>query len=426
MYIWLIGLNHRTAPVELREHLAWPAETLRDWLAALADLLPERAILSTCNRFELYAASSDPHLASQAFRRLLQAAPEVAWDAVEPALYRRIGLDAARHLFRVAAGLDSMILGEPEILGQVADAYDLAREAGAVGSYLSHLFQEALRVGKQARERTAIGRAPASVGSAAVHLLRQEVPDLTQRRALVVGAGAMARTAARYLRDARPAALAVVNRTPARGEALAREVQARLFPWNDLVPALAWADVAVVAVAAPQPVITAAHLQAAQRQRPGPRVLVDIGVPRNIAAEVAALPQVRLYDIDALQGLVDEGLARRQRAVPQVEGLVHQAVQEFNAWLQSRQVAPTLAALREQAEALRQQVLRRTLRRYPEARVDPAVVDEVTRILVEKWLQIPARNLHRLAREGRADPYDAVLRRLFELPTDRPSSPSSG
>ncbi|NPA07346.1 MAG: glutamyl-tRNA reductase [Chloroflexi bacterium] len=415
MYIWMLGLNHRTAPVALRERLAWPPEILQQWLADLADLLPERAILSTCNRFELYAVSTDPHLASQAFRRLLKAAPEVDWAEVEPALYRRIGLDAARHLFRVAAGLDSMILGEPEILGQVAGAYDLARQARAVGPYLSHMFQEALRMGKQARETTDIGRAPASVGSAAVHLLRQEVPDLAQRRALVVGAGAMARTAARYLRDLGLRDLAVVNRTLARAQALADEVVARVFPWQDLVAALAWADVAVVAVAAPQPVITPEVVRAALAQRPGPRHLVDIGVPRNIATEVATLPQVRLYDIDALQGIVDEGLARRQRAVPQVEALVHRAVQDFNAWLQSRRVAPTLAALRQQAEDLRQQVLRRTLRRYTDRTVDPEVLDEVTRILVEKWLQIPARNLHRLAREGRADPYDAVLRRLFEL-----------
>ncbi len=420
MYIWLIGLNHRTAPVALREHLAWPTAALQTGLDALADLAPERVILATCNRFELYGASQDPHVATEAMHRLAQLwGLSDLWEQVEAALYRRLGLDAARHLFRVAAGLDSMILGEPEILGQVGEAYTLARQAQAVGPYLSHLFQEALRVGKWAREATDIGRAPASVGSAAVHLLRHEVPALETRRALVLGAGAMARTAARYLRAEQPAALAVSNRTLARAQVLAAEVGARVFPWAERVAALTWADVVVTAVAAPQPVLTAAMLQAAQQQRPGPRWLVDIGVPRNIDPAARQVPQVRLYDIDALQGLVDEGLARRQRAVPQVEAAIAEAVQDFRAWLQARQVAPTLAALRQQAEALRQRTLQRTLRRFKNRTVDPEVLDEVTRIFVDKWLQIPARNLQRLAREGRADPYDAALRRLFEIERER-------
>lgn len=420
MQVVLYGMNHRTAPVALRERLAATPEQLRE-IAQAALQVPrgpkEVVVLSTCNRFEVYMAVETLEAAARGFNHLLRQRAAFSLQDIHEHLYRHTDRDAVRHLFRVAGGLDSMILGEPQILGQVREAWNTAREAGTVGPLLHRLFQQAVRAGKRVRQETALGQAPASVGSAAAHLVREHARP-QQHRALVVGAGSMARTAARYLQDLGFRHLAVMNRTATRAEALAREVGGRTFPWCDWATALAWADVVVVAVAAPHPILTPEDVAPALREGRHPLLLVDIGVPRNIEPRVADLPGVRLFDIDDLRGVVDSGLALRRKAVPQAETIVEEEVDAYMAWWQARMVAPTLQALYRRAEDVRREVLRRTLKRLQVNGDTEAVVDEVTRILVEKLLQVPARNLRHQALNGHGESYARILAELFELEKD--------
>ncbi len=417
MQVVLYGMNHRTAPVALRERLAAAPERL--WGATrAAHQVPqgpgEIAVLSTCNRFEVYMVVETLEAAARGFNHLVRELATFSLQDIHEHLYRHVDQEAVRHLFRVAAGLDSMVLGEPEILGQVREAWEAAREAGTVGPILHRLFQQAVTAGKRVRRETAIGQAPASVGSAAAHLVREHAHP-QRHRALVVGAGAMARTAARYLRDLGFRHLAVMNRTAARAQALAQEVQGRTFPWRDWPAALTWADVVVTAVAATQPILTPEDVAPTLREGGHPLLLVDIGVPRNIDPRVADLPGVHLFDIDDLRGVVDAGMALRRKAIPQAEAIVEEEMEEFMAWWRARMVAPTLQALYRQAEDVRREVLRRTLKRLQVNGDTEAVVDEVTRILVEKLLQVPARNLRHRALNGHGEAYAQVLAELFEL-----------
>jgi len=309
-----------------------------------------------------------------------------------------------------------MVLGESQILGQVGEAYDVARGVGATGPFLSRLFQMAVHVGKRARSETPIGRAHVSVASAAVHLLLETVSHMPQRRVLVVGAGQMGRLVARYFHSQGVRTLAVINRTFQRALDVAREVDGRAYPWGLLLPLLTWADIVVVTTGAVLPVISAEHVgMTVPFRNERPLILVDISVPRNVDLTVREIDGVQLFDIDDLKDVMAAGMNVRRQAVPMVEKLVDGVVVEYIRWQQARSVAPTISALYEHAEAVRRQVLERTLRRYHDTPVDEDVVEEVTRILVDKLLQIPARNLHLLAREGRVDGYDDALRRLFEI-----------
>ena len=421
MHVAVVGLNHRTALVELRERLAVDRDAMRMALglqfAADVPAPAERVILSTCNRFELYMAFDDPTHARTALLWLVAHVHGPALPNLEACLYEYQDREAARHLFRVACGLDSMILGEPQILGQVTAAYEVAREEQATGPFLSRLFQEAIRVGKRARAETEIGRAHASVGSAAVHQLQLLYPDLCDRRVLVVGAGTMARIVARYLHDLGVVQLAVINRTFHRARALAEEVGGTAHPWEALVERLAWADVIVVSTGAPSYLIHPAEVaQALARRAHRSLTIVDIGVPRNVHPDVGRMAGVTLMDIDALQSVVEEGLAVRRNAIPQVEALIEQAVEQFDRWRRSRVVAPTIAALYDHAEAIRRRELARTLKYLPSIREEERQHLEImTRNLVDKLLQPPTRRLQVLATQGDWRLYDTVIRQLFEL-----------
>ena len=420
MHITVVGMNHRTAPIALRERLAVPEKVLEGVLRGITrgnGLAPaECAVLSTCNRFEVYAVVPHPDEGLQVFNRVAREVATFSLQDVQDHVYTLSDAAAVRHLCRVAAGLDSMVLGESQILGQVVAAYELAQRARATGPLLSRLFQQAIHVGKRVRRETSIGQAPASVGSAAVHLLSREVPDLPERRVLVVGAGTMARTAARYLHDLGVSRLAIVNRTLQRGHQLATEVRARAYPWELLPVALQWADVVIVATAAPGYIVDETLLQQARAETSPPTLtIVDISVPRNVHPRVADLPFVRLFDIDDLRHIVDEGLALRRQAIPAAEYIIEAAVEEFTRWWRARSVAPTIAALYAHAEAVRQEVLTRTLRRLPPDASPEEVAEAVSRFLVDKLLQVPARNLRTLALNGDVDTYQAALTRLFEL-----------
>jgi glutamyl-tRNA reductase len=415
MHLLVIGLNHTTAALDLRGRLALADARLASALQALRDYAREGVILSTCNRTEVYALTGHQATGARSVKRFLTDQSGVSAAELESHLYAYHGAEAARHLCRVAAGLDSMILGEPQILGQVVDAHEAALAAGAAGPALTRLFQTAIGAGKQARTDTAIARNAVSLGHAAVELARGIFGGLTGRTALVVGLGQIGRDSARNLAD-HGARLVVVNRTYERAAAWAAEVGAEARPWAELPAALAAADIVLSGTAAEEPVIGASVVAAALKARRGqPLLLIDQAVPRDIEPAAGRLPNVFLYDMDRLQEICRANMAERGREVEKVEAIAAAAVERYAEWLEERRVAPTIAALRDQAERIRQGELEKALSRLPhlDERERSAVV-ALSHAIVNKLLHTPSTRLkHASGRD-----YAHALRELFALTSD--------
>ncbi len=326
------------------------------------------------------------------------------------------GIDAARHLFRVAAGLDSLVVGEPQILGQVKAAYATASELQFTGTVTHRLFHTAFAVGKRVRSETGLGEGAVSVSYAAIELARKIFGNLAGRNVLILGAGEMAELTGVHLRAQGVNQITIASRTLATAEALARQLEGRAVPWSELRPALAPADIVVTATGATEPVLTRALVEDAMRSRRSrPLFVIDIAVPRDVEAAVGNLDQVFLYHMDDLQTIVKENLARRSSELTSAESIVDEEVARFASWLQSREVVPTIVALRQRFEQVRQGELRRLEPKLtglsPEAR---AKVEEVTRLLVEKLLLTPTEQLKSVGDETVAA-YAEALHRLFAL-----------
>lgn len=393
MELVLIGVNHRTAPIAFREQLALGDDERPLLQRGLADgAWREVFVLSTCNRTEIYACA-DAASDAEAFVRGAVAELRGA-DLLGPGphRYRRTGLDAARHLIRVACGLDSLIVGEIQILGQVKEALACAREAGTSGPHLDRLLTAAIRAGKRARSETAISQGAISVASAAVALAREAVGGFRGRRALVIGAGETGRLVALHLALKHPAELTITNRSAERATALAAEAGGRALPFERILTGLAEADVAVVAVRAARPILTAAEVEAARASRPGaPLVIVDVSVPRAVDPAAGRLPGVRLLAIDALTATVERSLAQRQGEIAQVEAIVEQECERFAAWQRSLPAAPLVRELRDHFERVRSEEVQRHLKHFAEAERER--VERLTRALVNKLLHLPTMRL---------------------------------
>lgn len=426
MHILALGLNHRTAPVTLRERFALEGERLAAALAAARAETREAAILSTCNRTEIYAVTAHVESGLRALRRLLTAQASGPTDCLDPAalapyLYELVDADAAAHLLRVAAGLDSLILGEPQILGQVRGALAAAQAAGSVGPVLTRLYHTALAAGKEARATTGIARNAASIGHAAIELARATCGGLAGREVLVLGAGKMAALTAGALVAAAakeaPAVLTIVNRTPERAAELAARLGGRARPFAELPDALAAADVAIAATGAPEPVVTPELLAPVLARRGGrPLLLLDIAVPRDVAPAVGALPGVTLRDIDDLQGTVAAGLAARRDEVAAVEALLDRHAASFFEWQRARDVAPTITALRAKAEAIREAELARALSRLGHLdERDRNTVAALSVAIANKLLHEPTM---RLKHAGDGGDYARAAAELFGLARD--------
>jgi len=416
--IILVGLNHHTVAIDLREQFALDGCGLRMALDDLRDR--EMVILSTCNRLEVYALVDDAPQGWATIEQYLAQLHNVDPAELNGLLYFREGPAAVTHLLRVAAGLDSLILGEPQILGQVAAAVAEAQAVGAIGPVLSHLFHQALHCGKRARTETAIGSYTTSISHAAAQVAVNTFNGLATRHALVLGAGEMAELAAVALQQHGVASITCINRTQARAERLARRVNGNALGWPDLVPALAAADVVVAATSAPHPVILQEHVRAAVALRAGrPLLLLDIALPRDIEVAVDQLPGVQRVDIDHLRDTVDTNLARRMAAVPAVECIIATECDAYLDWLQGRQVAPALIALRRKAERMAGVELARTLRRLGHLDgADPRVEQEVAYLahrIVNKLLHEPTVRLKAQAANGNGAAYAHVLQDLFAL-----------
>ena len=440
MHILLVGLNHRTAPVQIREQLSFNDCNLRMALEelngsqgpapprltlsspALPSAIQESVILSTCNRLEIYAVAPAIQEGWEAVERFLSQVQGIPGESLAPHLYRLADDQAVEHLMRVACGLDSQILGEAQILGQVNQAFQTAQHAGNTGPILSHLFAYAIHAGKRARHETALGRTVTSVSHAAVRLAQSIAGDLAHKRVLLVGAGAIMETTVKALQHHQVQEVACINRTHARAQALARLAGGRAFNWYHLPQALAWADVVISGTGAPHTVIHRPVVESILPQRQGrPLVFVDIAVPRDVAEEVGELPRVQRQDIDDLQASLDENLAQRQAAIPAVEAIIQEETAHFQEWQRGRQVVPVVVALRQQVQAIAQQELEHALAQLPN--LDPREEQVVTKLvhrLVNKILHQPTVRLKARAAQGDGPEYAQALSHLFALTETEP------
>lgn len=419
MHIYCLGLNHTTAPLSLRELLAFSEENTSAALARLGcggwDAVAELVIVSTCNRIELYAVSGRDVFAD--LESFLCEAGGMPPEQVHPVLYRLKDVDAVAHLLEVAAGLDSLVIGEPQILGQITHALELARAQNAAGAVLNRLFQAAIHAGKRARTETAIGRNPASVASLAASLAERAVHHLSEAQIAVLGAGEMAELAVEALRKRGANRILVVNRTLERAHALADRWGANVTTFENLDSALASADIVIASTGAPHTMISANAVRAAMPQRQGrPLVLIDIAVPRDIDPEAADVPRVRLYDIDHLNAHLEQSLSQRAMEIPHVKAILAEEGDKFMDFLRSLDMLPLIADLHQNAEAIRQAELGKTLRRLPDlTEAERSRVEALSQALVKRLLEIPTRRLRAEAISQDAPEYAALARALFGL-----------
>ena len=416
----LVGLDHRTAPLALRERLHADDARLLPLLATLASgpraPLREIVVLSTCNRYEVFAASDNPTLAHEAIVDCLLSARNVATQPLLDVLYRREGMEATRHLFRVAAGLESLVLGETQIMRQIADALAQAQQAETAGPLLSRLFTAALHTGKRARTETAISQHTLSVSHAAALLVERELARVAQPEIVVVGAGEMAMLAVDALAQRGQASISVINRSAARAGEIAGRlgVGVRARPWSDLARAVAGSDAVITATSARQPIVSVDDITRDDPARP--LLLVDIGVPRNIAPSVNPAPAIRLYDIDDLQAVVAQHWRLREAEVAQVEDIVGAEAMNYVHWLNSRYVVPVLTELRSRADAIAAAELEHALRRLPDLDAhERDVVAQMAQRIVHKLMHTPTVTLKSRAARGDHFDYDHAIRKLFAL-----------
>ena len=410
MQLTVTGISHHETPVSLRERFAFNADEMAPALGRLRSFAGA-AIVSTCNRTELYLSADRAVPRDAAVEALAEARGVILPEGVE--FFHHRGAAAIRHLYRVAAGVDSLVVGESEILGQVREAFSAATAAGTSDPVLARLFHTALRVGRRARNETEIGSHGLSVAAIAVALSRQVLGSLSRKTVLVVGAGDAGQRAASALAQSGAGRLLVTTRTAGRAEEIARDLNGLALPFSDLAAALPEADVVITATSAPAAVITAEELAAAMNRRPGrPLLIVDIAVPRDIEPEAREVPGVHLYDIDDLEAVAEKNLEARRREVGTVEQIVEAEADRFEAWLSGRQVVPTIAGLRNRAEAIRLRELERTLARLPNLdEADRKRIDAMTRSLVKRLLHSPVTRL----REPGAERHLDALRDLFQL-----------
>jgi glutamyl-tRNA reductase len=419
MHILCLGLNHTTTPISLREQLSMNEEGIRAALSRLAcghDSTPLRELLlvSTCNRIELYAASKDLAFASlEAFLSETRGLPA---GQFKPYCYRLNDTTAAQHLFEVAAGLDSLVIGEPQILGQVTRALELARGQNTAGPVLNRLFQAAIHAGKRARAETSISRNPASVSSLAAAAADEALADLQAAKVLVLGAGEMAELTVESLRKRGVQSLCVVNRTLERASGLAERWGAEATTFEFLEERMRWADILVSSTGAPHLMVSADMVARAMDERAErPMLLIDIALPRDIDPEAANLRGVRLIDLDGLNARLEVSLSERMGEVPQVRNILEEELAGFEAYLRSLDVLPLIASLRRKAESIRQAEVEKTLRHLPDLS-DSEIerIDAMTQALVKKLLETPT---HRLRESGceRGPEVASAARTLFGL-----------
>jgi len=413
MHLFAIGINHHTAPVNVREQVVFQTERLKLALRNLVEQRPvkEAAILSTCNRTEVYCNTEEPTAAVQ----WLANYHHLAIDGLEPYIYQFPQERAVQHAFRVASGLDSMILGEPQILGQMKDAVRSAEEAGTLGLLLNRLFQRSFSVAKEVRTQTEIGANAVSMATVAVRLTEEIYPSIAECRILLIGAGEMIELCATHFGARRPRVMTFANRTVERAQVLADQHLGQSIALNDVANALAMHDVAICCTASPLPIIGKGTVESALKvRRHKPMLLIDLAVPRDVEPEVRQLDDAFVYTVDDLGRIAADGLAARTNAAQQAEVIIESEVRDFMRWMGARSVVPAIRALRDQAERSRRNELERAwkaLERGDDAR---KVLEHLSEALTNKLLHPPTQALN-AATDAEREALIEVLARLYQI-----------
>ena len=412
MQLFTLGLSHQTAPLAIRERVVIAAERMQSALSELVQRKPvrEAAILSTCNRTEIYCAAGEPREALDWFAGY----HELSMVELKPYVYTLPQAEAVRHAFRVAAGLDSMVLGEPQILGQMKDAARTAEAAGTLGTLLSKLFQRSFSVAKEVRSNTAIGANVVSMAAAAVRLAERIFPDIARQKVLFIGAGEMIELTATHFAGRHPRAITFANRTLERAEHLAQRFSGRAILLREMPDHLHDFDIIVSCTASSLPILGKGTMERAIKQRRHrPVFMVDLAVPRDIEPEVGQMDDIFLYTLDDLADLVREGIDSRQSAVAQAEAIIESQVGNFLHWMKSRDAVPLIRQLRESAEEARRNEVEHALRRLARGDDPKAVLEALSRGLTNKLMHAPTQALNQ-GEEGE-DGFREIVARLYHL-----------
>ena len=416
MQLFAFGINHQTAPLAIREQVAFPAERLEPALHDLAAhrAVREAAILSTCNRTEIYCNTDEPTLAID----WLAGFHHLQRGAIQPYLYALPHEQAVKHAFRVASGLDSMVLGEPQILGQMKQAVKTAESAGTLGTLLHKLFQRTFSVAKEVRTTTDIGANSVSMAAAAVRLAQRIFPSISEQSVLFIGAGEMIELCLDHFAAQHPKHITIANRTLERAHVLARRVNANSVTLNELPEVLARHDIVVSCTASPLPILGKGMVERAIKARKHrPMFMVDLAVPRDIEPEVSELSDVFLYDVDDLAEIVKQGVGSRQVAALQAETIIETRVQNFMEWMHSRETVPTIRALRDHAERQRRLELERAMKQLARGDDPEKVMDYLSHALTNKLMHGPTHALSNATQDER-ESLETWLRRLYHLPKE--------
>lgn len=415
MQLFAFGINHKTAPLAVREQVAFNVEAME---AALHDLVgngaaKEATILSTCNRTEVYCSTHEPVQAIN----WLAAYHKLTPDKIEPYIYTMPQEQAVNHAFRVASGLDSMVLGEPQILGQMKQAVRYAEQAGTLGFLLHKLFQRTFSVAKDVRTQTEIGANLTSMAAAAVKLAERIFPSITDQRVLFIGAGEMIELNAVHFASKSPKQITVANRTLERAQILARKINGQAITLQELPEQLALHDIIITSTASQLPILGKGMVERALKARKHrPLFMVDLAVPRDVEAEVAELRDVFLYTVDDLAEAVRDGLDARQGAVKEAEVIIHSGVNDFMHWMESREVVPTIRALRDVAERQRRNEMEKALRNLAKGEPVEKVLESLSNALTNKFLHAPTHALNQV-QAGERDALLETIHRLYQLHT---------
>jgi glutamyl-tRNA reductase len=417
MDLIVVGLNHKTAPIEIRERLAFLEDGMEKALSQAKSFstLKENMIVSTCNRVEIYAAARETESAIFDLKKFISQYHGLPLSEFEKSLYFLTGEEAVKHIFRVAASLDSMVLGEPQILGQIKSAYNLATEAKTSGLILHRLLHRAFHVAKRVRTETKIGNSAVSVSFVAVELAKKIFGTLEKKIVLLIGAGEMCELAARHLLSNGVEKVLVTNRTFERAFALAREFRGEALPMEEILRGLRMADIVISSTGSPQYLLRRDPILKVMRDRKQrPIFFIDIAVPRDIEPSVNDIENVYLYDLDDLQEVVNANIQDREKEAAKAEAIVQEEVVKFVGWYQGLEVTPTIKALREKFEEIRKKELEKTLSLHPElSEKERQSLEALTSAIVNKILHTPFTLLRQTNEEAMAELYLDSLRALF-------------
>lgn len=419
MNIVVVGLSHKTAPVEIREKVTFPADKMAGYLSDLTSRkgVSEGVILSTCNRVEVVAIVSHIQEGIEDLKGFIAQSNGISRDILDNHLYSHTSEDGIKHVFRVASSLDSMVVGEPQILGQMKDAYQNALEHNVTGIILNKLFRKTFSVAKRVRTETNIASSAVSISYAAVELAKKIFGDLSEKRVLIIGAGEMCELAAKHFVNSGIKEILVTNRTHSRAEKLAAEVGGKALLFENIDLDLDEVDIILSSTGSPVHIISAAQVkQALKKRRNSPMFFIDIAVPRDIDPEINNLDNAYLYDIDNLQGVVESNIKERAKEATAAEEIIGAEIGQFHKWLRTLDITPTIISLREKLEGIRRQEVDKLLGNLEElSDKQKKVIESATNAMINKVLHLPISNLKKMADTAEGDLHIDSARKLFDL-----------